>query len=211
MSILDIRAFPLGPLSTNCYVASREGRAVAVDPGGDPAAVVRHLQSEGLTLTHILNTHFHFDHVGGNKALAVATGAPVLANTEDAYLLETELGRGGFMGLPEIELFEYQPLAPGETEFLGLACHVLHTPGHTPGSLSFHFPEAQAVFVGDLIFERSVGRTDFPGGDTATLLTAVREKIFTLPDETVIYAGHGDPTTVGEEKRHNPYFSEFVR
>ncbi len=206
---MQIRTFALGPLQTNCYLLSRNGEAVVVDPGGDPAAVLGTLEADGLKLTHILNTHFHFDHVGGNKELALQTGAPILASSEDAYLMETELGLGGFMGLPKIEPFEYTSLEPGAHRFLGLDCTVLHTPGHSPGSLSFYFPEAAAVFVGDLVFYRSVGRTDFPGGDFDTLKQSVVENIFSLPEETAIYTGHGESTSVGEEKRHNPFFSDF--
>lgn len=207
--VMQIRTFALGPLQTNCYLLIRNGDAVVVDPGGDPSAVLNVLRNEGLTLTHILNTHFHFDHVGGNRKLAQETGAPILADEKDAYLLETELGRGGFMGLPAIELFEYENIEPGATSFLGLDCAVLPTPGHSPGSVSFHFPDAAAVFVGDLLFNRSIGRTDFPGGDLDVLKNSVVGQIFTLPPETVVYSGHGDPTTVGDEMRHNPFFTDF--
>lgn len=207
--VMQIRTFALGPLQTNCYLLYRNGEAVVVDPGGDPSAVLNVLKKEGLSLTHILNTHFHFDHVGGNRKLAQETGAPILAHEKDAYLLETELGRGGFMGLPTIELFEYENIEPGEASFLGLDCAVLPTPGHSPGSVSFYFPEAGAVFVGDLLFNRSIGRTDFPGGDLDVLKNSVVEQIFTLPPETVVYSGHGDPTTVGDEMRHNPFFTDF--
>jgi glyoxylase-like metal-dependent hydrolase (beta-lactamase superfamily II) len=110
------------------------------------------------------------------------------------------------MGLPRIDDFSYEPIMPGETEFVGLPCTVMATPGHTRGSLSFYFPDAGAVFVGDLIFKRSIGRTDFPGGSMETLIASVRENIFTLPPETVIYSGHGPETTVGDEKNHNPFF-----
>ncbi|TVM17202.1 MBL fold metallo-hydrolase [Oceanidesulfovibrio indonesiensis] len=206
---MQIRTFALGPLQTNCYLLSRNGEAVVVDPGGDPAAVLGALENDGLTLTHILNTHFHFDHVGGNRKLAQETGAPILASSEDAYLMETELGLGGFMGLPRIEMFEYENIKPGAHRFLGLECTVFRTPGHSPGSLSFYFPDAAAVFVGDLVFYRSVGRTDFPGGDFDTLKHSVMESIFTLPDETAIYTGHGEATNVGDEKRNNPFFSDF--
>lgn len=206
---MQIRTFALGPLQTNCYLLSRNGEAVVVDPGGDPAAVLGALENDGLTLTHILNTHFHFDHVGGNRKLAQETGAPILASSEDAYLMETELGLGGFMGLPRIEMFEYENIKPGAHRFLGLECTVFPTPGHSPGSLSFYFPDAAAVFVGDLVFYRSVGRTDFPGGDFDTLKQSVMESIFTLPDGTAIYTGHGEATNVGDEKRNNPFFSDF--
>ncbi len=207
---MRVRTFPLGPLSTNCYVLSTGKRAVVVDPGGPPASVLAFLRDQGLTLECIVNTHFHFDHILGNKALAEATGVPILASPLDAFLLETEFGGGGFMGLPVIERFAWEPLAPGEREFMGCACRVLATPGHSPGGLSLYFPDEEGtgglVCVGDLLFKRSIGRTDFPGGDLEALLNAVVNEIFVLPDSVVVYPGHGPETTVADERNHNPFF-----
>lgn len=204
---MRITTFALGPLATNGYLLDEAGKALFIDPGGDPASVIKTLERENLELLHILNTHFHFDHIFGNTMLAEATGANILANPEDEFLLETEVGGGGFMGFPRVGSFSFEPIAEGEREFLGHRCKVLATPGHTPGSLSFYFPDRKAVFVGDLVFERSIGRTDFPGGDMETLLASARKKIFSLPEDTVIYSGHGGATTVGDEKNHNPFFS----
>ncbi len=204
---MRIETFPLGPLETNCHVLSFQTKALVVDPGGDPAEVLDYLAAGGLTLEVILNTHLHCDHLYGNAALSRATGAPILASPLDAYLMKTELGRGGFMGLPLVAPFTAQDLNPGETTFLGQPCTVLHTPGHTLGSLSLYFPTAKALFSGDLLFYRGVGRSDFPGGSHETLIESVRTKIFTLPEDTTVYSGHGLSTTVHEEKLHNPYFS----
>lgn len=206
---MNIDSFTLGPLGTNCFLCSESGRAVAIDPGGNPAEVLARLKAEGLALTHILITHLHCDHIYGCKALADATGAPALAAQEDAFLLETEVGRGGLMGLPMVKLFEFTPLQPGTHAFLGQECRVLATPGHTPGSLSFYFPKEGRVFVGDLLFRRSVGRTDFPGGSSAALTRSVQDEIFTLPGETIVHSGHGPDTTVSDEKNHNPFFVGF--
>jgi glyoxylase-like metal-dependent hydrolase (beta-lactamase superfamily II) len=206
---MEIKTFALGPLQTNCYVLANGTQAVAVDPGGDPAQVLAYLDEAGLTLTHILNTHLHFDHTYGNRALAEATGAPVLHGADDAYLLETELGLGGMFGLPPVERYEAQLIEPGEAEFAGLACTVLATPGHSQGSLTYYFPEARAAFVGDLIFYRSIGRTDFEGGDLDVLKRSVTKRIFTLPPETLLLSGHGPETTVGDEMNHNPFFAGF--
>ena len=114
------------------------------------------------------------------------------------------------MGLPRTPEFTFEPLSSGEVLFLGLTCQVLATPGHTPGSLSFYFPSEKAVFVGDLIFYRSVGRTDFPGGSFEELQRSVLKNIFSLPEDVAIYAGHGLQTSVGAEKAHNPFFSAFL-
>jgi len=206
---MEIKTFPLGPLQTNCYLLVNNAEAVAVDPGGNPGTVLAYLEKHGLTLTHILNTHLHFDHTYGNKALAEATGAPILCSKEDLYLLDSWLGRGGDMGLPVIDMYEHQDLEPGEYPIAGTNCIVFPTPGHSMGSLTFYFPEAGAAFVGDLIFYRSIGRTDFPGGDLDVLKQSVTEHIFTLPPETLILSGHGPETSVGDEKNHNPFFTGF--
>jgi glyoxylase-like metal-dependent hydrolase (beta-lactamase superfamily II) len=203
---MQIKAYMLGPLQTNGYLMSNNGRAVFVDPGGDPAEVVSDINAQGLKLEYILNTHFHFDHVLGNAALAEATGAKIVANPKDKYLLGDGIGGGGMMGMPKVDDFEYEPISEGDMEFIGLPCKVLETPGHTLGSLSFYFPDAGAVFVGDLLFFRSIGRTDFPGGNMDSLLEATRNKIFTLPPETTVFSGHGPKTNVADEKNHNPFF-----
>ncbi|WP_027182936.1 MBL fold metallo-hydrolase [Desulfovibrio inopinatus] len=207
---MDVVVFPLGPLQTNSYLAISGDAAIAVDVGGDPGAMVSHLHSKQLSLTHIVLTHLHCDHIYGVRALSEATGASVLANTDDDYLLDLDIGRGGFMGLPMVSLFAHDPLVPGEASFLGMPCKVLATPGHTPGSVSLYFPDDRVCFSGDLLFHRSIGRTDFPGGSHEVLLNSVMTQIFTLPEETVVYSGHGPETTVGSEKKNNPFFGEFA-
>lgn len=206
---MNITTFALGPLGTNCYLLENGAEAVVFDPGGDPAPVLAALEESGATLTHILLTHVHFDHLYGCRTLAEATGAPVLLPQGDEYLLQTEIGMGGLMGLPVAEPFEHQLIGPGAYAFAGLSCKVFNTPGHSPGSLIYYFEEAGAAFVGDLIFHRSVGRSDFPGGDHDTLINSVRENVFTLPDNTVLYPGHMQATTVADEKTHNPFFGGF--
>jgi glyoxylase-like metal-dependent hydrolase (beta-lactamase superfamily II) len=206
---MEIKTFPLGPLQTNCYVLAGDTKAVVIDPGGDPAPVIDYLKKNGLTLTHILNTHLHFDHTYGNKELSDATGAPILCSKDDLYLLENELGLGGTMGLPLVDIYEHQDIAAGETSFAGFSCTIFSTPGHSLGSLTFYFPEAGAAFVGDLIFYRSIGRTDFSGGDMDVLKESVTNHIFSLPPETLLLSGHGPETTAGDEMNHNPFFAGF--
>lgn len=202
----EIRVFPLGPLQTNCYFVSKNGQALVIDPGGPPEPVVRHAQSLGAQIQTILNTHLHFDHLYGNQALHKATGAPILVPEKDVPLLASGLGSGNYMGMPKVERFTYETLREGRQSYIDLDCSVLFTPGHSPGSLSFYFPELNAVFVGDVLFAGSIGRTDFFGGDLQTLLDAVRSQLFALPPETVVYPGHGPATTIAEEQRDNPYF-----
>ncbi|BDQ37293.1 MBL fold hydrolase [Pseudodesulfovibrio nedwellii] len=206
---MTIKTFNLGPLQTNCYVLSGEKEAVVIDPGGNPAEVVEYLKANNLTVTHILNTHLHFDHTAGNRELSEITGAPILCSEKDADLLDTWLGRGGENGLPLLDSYEWQNIEPGKTQFAGFDCTIFHTPGHSTGSLTFYFPEAGAAFVGDLIFYRSIGRTDFPGGDLDVLKRSVTEHIFTLPPATKLLSGHGPETTVSDEQSHNSFFSEF--
>jgi len=206
---MPIHTFALGPLETNCYVLHDSAYALAVDPGGDPAQVLAFLKAKHLTLLAILNTHLHFDHILGNASLHAATGAPIRTPAGDAYLLESELGMGGMWGFPKVPAFESTPLTEGEESFGPFCCQVLHTPGHSPVSLSFSLPSEQAVFVGDVIFYRGVGRTDFPGGDMGVLLRSIQTKIFILPGDTRLYPGHGLPTTVADEQRNNPYCGDF--
>ena len=205
--MVDVVDFQLGPLGTNCFVVSDGSRALVIDPGGDPESVLSYLKRKGIELELILNTHFHFDHIMGNRALHQATGAPVLANPEDDFLLQAQVkgGQGG-LGFPEVDPFEYEALQPGERTWLGETCRVLATPGHSPGGLSFHFPDSEMIFVGDLIFPGAVGRTDLPGGSMEQLMASVREQVFTLPEATALFSGHGPQTSVGQEKRSNPFF-----
>jgi glyoxylase-like metal-dependent hydrolase (beta-lactamase superfamily II) len=205
--MLQVVDFQLGPLETNCFLVTNGSRALVIDPGGDPGSVLTYLKRKGIELDLILNTHFHFDHIMGNRALQQAMSVPILASPEDESLLQAQVkgGQGGF-GFPEVEPFEYEALHPGEREWLGETCRVLPTPGHSPGNLSFYFPESGMIFVGDLIFPGSVGRTDLPGGSMEQLLASVREQVFTLPEDTALFSGHGPQTTVGREKKSNPFF-----
>lgn len=204
--MLEIKTFPLGVLQTNCYVLHSQQEALVIDPGGDPQQIINYLKENGLVLAMILNTHLHFDHIQGNAGLAESTGAKIFAPEEDRFLLDTEVGGGGFMDFPETPGFEFEDLNEGKRELLGHECSILSTPGHSPGSLSFYFPDLKAVFVGDLLFQRAVGRTDFPGGSMEVLKKSARENIFTLPDDTVIYSGHGPESKVIDEKQNNPFF-----
>jgi glyoxylase-like metal-dependent hydrolase (beta-lactamase superfamily II) len=209
--MLQVTAMPLGALDTNCYVLNSDREAVVIDPGGDAHEILSFLEAGKLTLERVLNTHLHFDHIQGNADLVAATGVSVMANPKDAYLLDTELGGGGMWGFPRTPSFTIEALEEGEMTLLGTTCRVLATPGHSPGSLSFYFESLGAVFVGDLLFYRSVGRTDFPGSSERELMRSVRTKIFTLPEDTVVYPGHGPETTVGQERLNNPFFTEFIR
>ena len=208
---MQIVTFPIGPLETNCFLVHNGKEAIAIDPGGKPAKVVNYLTAHNLTLTRILCTHLHFDHTIGIHDLVETFKVPVHASEADRYMLDSELGRGGVWGVPKVEPYDFQGIEPGEIELLGTSCIVLATPGHTPGGLSFYFPDLKAVFAGDTLFYRSIGRSDFQGGDQSALLESIRERLFALPENTEVYTGHGLATTIGDERRNNPYAGDFKR
>jgi len=200
----------VGPLMVNCYILgceeTREG--VVVDPGGDADKILSVVSNHGLTILQIVNTHGHFDHVGANQALMNAFGvglsiheldAPMLAHADITAL---KYGLKAENSPPPTVL-----LRDGDSITFGkCSLKVLHTPGHTLGGCSLY--GEGVVITGDTLFAESVGRTDFPGGSSATLLTSIREKLLTLSDETIVYPGHGPATTIGHERIHNPYLND---
>lgn len=207
---MPIATFPIGPLSTNSYLINNSTDAVAIDVGGDPAPLLDYLKEHKLFLKAICLTHMHFDHLYGVADLAEATGAPVYAPAGDEPIMDTESSRGGIWGMPPVKPFEAQKLPLGRITFGDMECMALETPGHTPGGVSFYFPGCNAVFTGDALFYRSLGRTDFPMGNHQQLLNSVHQKLFTLPDSVEVYPGHGPATTIGSEKRENPFCGEFA-
>lgn len=206
---LRVLAMEVGPLAENTYIVGHaaSGKAVVIDPGDESDEILRQLAGRGWTLDKILLTHGHFDHVGAVSALKERTGANVHIHPEDAERMMTAGRQGAMFGLcvpdpprPDVLVREGDSVSLGAVSF-----RVLHTPGHTPGHVTYL--SGSLAFVGDLIFAGSIGRTDLPGGSLDDLLRAVREKIFTLPEETVLFPGHGPATTVGEEMRGNPFFT----
>ena len=206
---MPIATFPLGPLQTNSYLIHNGTQAVAVDVGGEPQPMLEYMATHNLKLAAICITHRHFDHVYGVAALQEATGAPVYVCTDDDCLAGTESAEGGLWGFPSVASYPSQAMPLGDTSFGGMECKVLATPGHTPGGVSLFFPSENLVFTGDALFYRSIGRTDFPGGDHDCLLRSVTEVLFKLPEDAVVYPGHGPSTTIGDEKKSNPFCGEF--
>ncbi len=205
-----LEGFPVGPIQANCYIVGDEEtrKGVVIDPGDEVPRILDKLRKHKLEVVYILNTHGHFDHVGGNKKLKEVTGAQIAIHPDDAPHLNRLAESAAVWGMraensppPDLFFEDGQILTVGNLKF-----EVLHTPGHTPGSVSLVIEDAQIVFTGDLIFAGSIGRTDFPGGDYATLVQSVRQKIFPLGDEFKILSGHGPVTTVGYERAHNPFF-----
>jgi len=203
-----IKQMGVGPLMANCIIVGcpETKKAVVIDPGDDVDRILVALSDEQLTVSKILNTHGHFDHVGGNQRLKEVTGAPIYIHTDDAPMLAHVSSSAAAFGMrvnnsPEAD----ETLNDGDIiKFGNLELKVLHTPGHSPGGVSFYAPGV--VFVGDTLFAGSIGRTDFPGGSYNQLIASVKEKLFTLDEKTIVYTGHGPETTIGEEKRTNPFF-----
>jgi glyoxylase-like metal-dependent hydrolase (beta-lactamase superfamily II) len=204
----------VGPLACNCYVVgdplTRE--AIVIDPGGDADLLLDRISKDGLTVTAIVATHAHFDHVIAAEQLRAHTGAPFYLHPSDKPILEwlQESGRL-FLGIelpppPEVdtEANEGDVLRAGD-----VSLRILHTPGHSPGSISLQAPDV--LFSGDTLFAGSIGRTDLPGGDHQALLTAVREKLFPLADDMTVYPGHGPSTTLATEREMNPFVGEAAR
>lgn len=202
-----IKSLAVGPIQANCFIIGCEAtRAAAViDPGDEADRILSAVEIADLHIDHIINTHGHFDHVGANRRIKAATGADLMIHALDAPLLAQLDRMAGAFGLRvENSPAPDRMLADGDFVSVGeLRLAVLHTPGHTPGGLSLHVDHC--VFVGDTLFQGSIGRTDFPGGDFDTLLTSIRTKLFTLDDITTVYTGHGPETTIGTEKRSNPF------
>jgi len=203
-----LRGLVVGPIQANCYIlgCERTRQAAVIDPGGDANNILMALAKDKLRCVYIINTHGHFDHTAENKRLKEVTGAQLLIHHADAYMITHQNASGGMWGLkvdnsppPDRYLEEGDLIGFGD-----ISLKVLHTPGHSPGGISLMTDKI--VFAGDTLFAGSIGRTDFPGGDYEGLIRNVRDKIFTLGDDVVIYPGHGPETTVGQERRTNPFF-----
>ncbi len=200
----------VGPLGVNCFILGCEetGQGVVIDAGGDARDIIAVVERQGLTITHVINTHGHFDHIGANRALKERFGANLMIHAADIPLLDRAADIAKAYGIPGEN--SPQPdtcLEDGmEISFGKMTMTVLHTPGHSPGGCCFYLEAEQKIITGDTLFADSIGRTDLPGGSHEQLLDSVRAKLFTLPDHVVAYPGHGPETTIGHEKRHNPYF-----
>ena len=200
---------PVGMLQCNCSIFGDEQtrEALVVDPGDETGRILQVLKRHGLTVKGIVITHAHIDHIGGAQKLKKATGAPVYMNPNDAELQKMMEVQAGWLGVETPDAVEIDSpakdggkLVVGATEF-----HVLHTPGHTQGSISLWIPSEDKLVAGDTLFRDSIGRTDLPGGDSRQILRSIHEKLLPLPEETVVIPGHGESTTIGREKQFN-YF-----
>lgn len=200
----------VGPLGVNCFVLGCEAThdGVVIDPGGDVEQIVEVVRRHNLKIRYIINTHGHFDHVGGNQKAVKAFGAPLLIHSNDSAMLGRAAEVAQMYGMrgensPEPNEF----LSDGmELSFGTHRMKVIHTPGHTQGGCCLYLEAEHKVITGDTLFADSIGRTDLPGGSHDQLLASIRTKLFILPDDVKAYPGHGPETTIGHEKKSNPYF-----
>ncbi|HEY6489521.1 MAG: MBL fold metallo-hydrolase [Terracidiphilus sp.] len=204
-----LETFPVGLLQCNCTLLGDEaaGEALVIDPGDGIDCIHRRLTDLGLRLTQILITHAHIDHIGGALKLKHLTGAPILLNENDLPLLEMMKEQAKWLGVPAPET---APPDEGlrDHQRVGLENYpasVLHTPGHTQGSVCLHFAPLKMIIAGDTLFAGSIGRTDLPGGDFDQILDSIHARLLKLPDETRVIPGHGPVTTIGSERRNNPF------
>jgi hydroxyacylglutathione hydrolase len=204
-----LETFPVGPLQCNCTILGDQaaGEAIVIDPGDDITRIHRRLGELGLKLKQILVTHGHIDHVGGALKLKRLTGAPILLNENDLPQLELMDKQAAWLGVPSPEVAPPDDsLTEGMTVGLpAYPAHVLHTPGHTQGSVCLHFAPLNLLIAGDTLFAGSIGRTDLPGGDGRQILDSIRSKLLTLPDPSRVIPGHGPETTIGIERERNPF------
>lgn len=202
---------PVGLLGCNCSIFGDENtrEAIVVDPGDDIAAIEEILSKHGLRVTAIVITHAHIDHIGGAARLKARTGAPVHMHTDDQFLYDHLEMQAAWIGVDTPARTEIDTKArEGDTLTLGSAeFHVLHTPGHTPGSISLWMPSQMKLVAGDTLFRESIGRTDLPGGNSREILRSIHTKLLTLPDETRVIPGHGASTTIAHEREHNPFLA----
>jgi len=203
------KILPVGPLQCNCSIIGDENtrEAMVIDPGDDIEDILAIIGEHKLDVKQIVITHAHIDHVGGAMKLRAATGAPILLNQNDNALLKMLDVQAAWLGMAAPGAVAIEG-SIGDGESLrtgGLTANVIHTPGHTEGSVCLYFPAEKLLIAGDTLFARSIGRTDLPGGSFEKIMRSLHDRVLTLPDETVVIPGHGAKTTIGEEREQNPF------
>lgn len=204
---MNIHSMSLGELGTNCYIVYDKHNALIVDPGGEPEKVIEFLKNQAVEPQAILLTHAHFDHIGGVDALRKHFNIKVYLHENEAdWLAEPRLNRSTAFTRKEVrtESPDYF-LKPGKMKLSTFEFDVIHTPGHSPGSVSFVFTDERFVISGDVLFQQGIGRTDLPGGSMEQLEKSIRQSLYLLDDSFIVYPGHGSDTTIGAEKTNNPF------
>ncbi|WP_407279127.1 MBL fold metallo-hydrolase [Aromatoleum evansii] len=213
--MIQLRIVPVTPFEQNCSIVwcDKTMRGAVVDPGGDLERIRAMADKLGVTIEKLLITHGHIDHAGGTAKLARELGVPVEGpQEEDRFWIAGMPQQSKMFGFPDVESFEPDRwLHDGDTVTVGEeTLRVIHTPGHTPGHVVFFHADARLAIVGDVLFAGSIGRTDFPKGDHATLIHSIREKLFPLGDDITFVPGHGPTSTFGDERKNNPYVGDYA-
>ncbi|HSI80550.1 MAG TPA: MBL fold metallo-hydrolase [Solirubrobacterales bacterium] len=212
---MDVRSLTVGEVAENCYLLRRDGsdRGLVVDPGDEPERILAAVDELGIGVEAILITHCHFDHIGAVAPVARATGAPVYCPEIEVPVLADIMSFVPWPGFGPYESYDAdETVAGGERlELAGFEIDVLHTPGHSPGHVTYSFAADRMVLSGDVLFQGSVGRVDLPGGDWGTLLESLRTLVERFPEETTVYPGHMGITTLGAERATNPFLAELSR
>ena len=212
---MEARWLTVGPVQENTWIARQDGadKALLIDPGDEPEKLLEALKELGTTPEAILITHCHFDHVGAVKAMAEATGAPVYCPAGEVKILENINDYVRFPGFGPFESYspEHTVKHGDVLELAGFTVNVIGTPGHSPDHVTYSIPAEKAIFSGDVLFKDSIGRTDLPGADHATLMASIQTLLDSLPDETGVLPGHNEPTTLGRERFSNPFLNELAR
>ena len=209
---MEARWLTVGPVQENTWIARQDGsdKALLIDPGDEPDKLLAALEELGATPEAILITHCHFDHVGAVKAMAEATGAPVYCPAGEVFMLE-DINSFAFPGLTfESYTPEHTVSGGDKLQLAGFEIDVIGTPGHSPDHVTYSIAADKAIFSGDVLFQGSIGRTDLPGCDHATLMASIQKLLDTLPDDTGVLPGHMDPTTLGQERRSNPFLQALA-
>lgn len=200
---------PVGMLQCNCSIVGDESthEAMVIDPGAEIDSILAVVARHGLRVKQIVITHGHIDHVGGAMKLKHATGAPILLNENDQMLLDMMDVQAGWLGVatPDKVTIDQSVKTGDVIEAGGLKAQVIHTPGHTEGSVCLYFAPEKTLIAGDTLFAGSIGRTDLPGGDFRKIMLSLKRDVLALPDDTLVIAGHGPRTTIGEERENNPF------
>jgi len=207
LSQFIIRTFPVGPLQCNCSIIGDRlsSKALVVDPGGDAERILGLLNELNLTVVGIIHTHAHLDHILASGVIKEATGAPIYLHEGDKFLWDMVGQQCVMFGVPPVTLPEPDHFMEDDQALNCCGGVAIHTPGHTPGSISFWFEEYKTLIAGDTLFQGSIGRTDLPGGNFDQIITSIKERIYTLDDDAIVVTGHGPNTAIGSEKTGNSF------
>lgn len=219
MSEIFIKTFPVGAFQCNCTILADQNtkEAIIIDPGDEPDKIINEVQANGFEVKYLLHTHAHIDHISGTKKVCQQTSSEICLHKDDQFLYDNLKMQSDLLGMNvDSEVLPVQKYIEhgDEISLKEFGCHVLHTPGHTPGSVSFLVQSCELgekkldlLFSGDTLFMNSIGRTDLWGGDYPQIIASIKEKLLTLSDDTIVIAGHGPKTTIGHERKGNPFLN----